>query len=242
VDLGKEADDVVLTDNEVSPYDELRSGLIMGRWKSGERLAPQSLKKELTCSSSVLRDALLQLAGEGLIVLEKNLGFRAVTQTPKAFQDVAHLRLLLELDAVALALEKGDFDWELNLSAAYQKLAHVEKQICKTRDVEKFVSHWAVLDWEFHSTLMSACGSEIMMRAYRLAFDMFRMHSVAAFPDFGFRWEKTTNEHKMIYEAAVERNHDACKKALAAHTAVYLEQPDTDEPTPRAKSKSKKVS
>ena len=68
-----------MTNNSTEPYEVLRSGLIWGRWKSGERLIPQHLKDEFGCTSSVLREAMLRLAGEGFVISEKNQGFRAVT-------------------------------------------------------------------------------------------------------------------------------------------------------------------
>lgn len=214
------------------PYEILRQGLIWGRWKSGERLIPDHLKKELDCTSSVLREALIRLSGEGLIISEKNRGFRAVSHSQEAFRSAAHLRLILEREASRLALVKGDFEWELSLSAAYQKLAHVETQMCRTKDVEKYAPHWSKLDWEFHSTLMSACNSNILMRSYKSAFDTFRMYSVAAFPDFGFGWEVTMREHKAIYEAAIERNIENCVIAIETHVTMYQDDNRSDQPLP----------
>ena len=225
-------------EQQVSAYDYLRQGLIVGRWKSGEHLVPARIKQQLSCSGSVLRDAMLQLAGEGLIILEKNHGFRAVVHTKEAFRDAAHLRLTLEREAVKLALTRGDFDWELDLSAAFQKLAHVEKQMCAKADVTHYVERWATLDWEFHETLMRGAGSDIMTRVYRLAFDTFRMYSIQAFPDFGFRWEETASEHKAIYEAAVSRNQHTCAAAVKKHIAVYYSEIETATPTDVATTQS----
>lgn len=228
-----------MKDEGTSPYEELRQGLIMGRWKSGERLIPQRLKKELDCTGSILREALLRILGEGLIVSEKNMGFRAVTHSSSMFRDAAHLRLILEREAVSLAIAKGDFDWELNLSAAYQKLAHVETQMCKTKDTEKYAMHWSRLDWEFHSTLMQACESEILMKAYASAFDTFRMYSNAEFPDYGFGWEVTISEHKAIYESAVVRDTEACVAAIEAHLTVYHDKNRSDKPMPTKAEQAK---
>lgn len=215
-----------------TPYEALRQGLIWGRWRSGERLIPQHLKEELNCTSSVLREAMLRLAGEGLMVSEKNLGFSAVVHSKKTFREAAHLRLILEREAAELSLERGDFDWELALTAAYQKLAYVERQMVETGDVKGLVRHWSLQDWEFHSTLMSACGSELLMRTYKSAFDTFRMYAVAEIPDFGFGREVTINEHKAIYEAAVSRDISKCLAAIETHVTVYQDKNRSDTPLP----------
>ncbi len=224
--------DCSMKPDKESPYETLRQGLIYGRWKSGERLIPQHLKDELNCTSSVLREAMLRLAGEGLIVSEKNLGFRAVTHSQGTFREAAHLRLLLEREAAELSLERGDFHWELALTAAYQKLAYVERQMNDSGDVARFVQHWSLQDWEFHRTLMSACDSELLMRAYKTAFDTFRMYAVSEIPEFGFGREVTMSEHKDIYDAAINRDIAQCITAIETHVTVYQNKNRSDTPLP----------
>lgn len=214
------------------PYDALRTGLIWGRWKSGERLIPQHLKDEFGCTSSVLREAMLRLAGEGFVVSEKNHGFRAVAHSEETFREAAHLRLVLEREAAELSLKKGDFDWEMALSAAYQKLAYVEKQMMTTGDAEKYVRHWSIQDWEFHATVMSACGSELLMKAYRSAFDTFRMYAVSTFPNYGFSQDITAQEHLDIYETAIARDVPGCVAAIERHLTLYKDGNRTADPLP----------
>lgn len=221
-----------MTNDATNPYETLRTGLIWGRWKSGERLIPQHLKQELGCTSSMLREAMLLLAGEGLVVSEKNHGFRAVAHSEDTFREAAHLRLILEREAVELSLQHGDFDWEVSLSAAYQKLAYVEKQMMESNDADKYVRHWSLQDWEFHSTVMSACGSELLMRAYKSAFDTFRMYAVATFPNYGFSQEITAREHLDIYETAINRDVPGCIRAIETHLTLFKNGNRTRDPLP----------
>lgn len=221
-----------MTNETSNPYDALRAGLIWGRWKSGERLIPKHLKDEFGCTSSVLREAMLRLAGEGLVISETNLGFRAVTHSHETFREAAHLRLVLEREAVEMSLSKGDFDWEMSLSAAYQKLAYVEKQMMLTDDTEKYVRHWSLQDWEFHSTVMSACGSLLLMRAYKSAFDTYRMYAVATFPDYGFSQMITADEHLNIYNAAIDRDVVGCIRAIETHLTLFKDGNRSNDPLP----------
>ncbi|MFK7854951.1 MAG: GntR family transcriptional regulator [Granulosicoccus sp.] len=221
-----------MSDDTVLPYEALRQGLIWGRWKSGERLAPQRLKEEFNCSSSVLREAMLRLASEGLMVSEKNLGFSAVTHSKDTFREAAHLRLILEREAAELSLKQGDFDWELALTAAYQKLAYIEQQMTEKGDISGLVRHWSIHDWEFHHTLMSACGSSLLLRAYKSAFDVFRMYAVAEIAEFGFGREVTMREHKSIYDAAISRDIPGCLSAIEAHVIIYQDKNRSNKPLP----------
>jgi DNA-binding GntR family transcriptional regulator len=221
-----------MTKELTDPYDALRTGLIWGRWSSGERLIPQHLKQEFGCTSSVLREAMLRLAGEGFVVSEKNLGFRAVAHTQETFREAAHLRLVLEREAVGLSLANGDFDWEVALSAAHQKLAYVEKQMMGTSDAKQYVRHWSLQDWEFHSTVLSACGSALLMRAYKSAFDTFRMYAVSAYPNYGFSQDITAKEHLDIYETAIARDVPGCIAAIERHLTLYEGGNRTADPLP----------
>lgn len=99
-------------------------------------------------------------------------------------------------------------------------------------DIEKYVQHWSVQDWEFHYTLMSACDSTLLMRAYKTAFDTFRMYAAAHIADFGFGREVTMNEHKAIYEAAVKRDIEGCLAAIETHVTLYQDKNRSETPLP----------
>ena len=221
-----------MSDAVTDPYEALRTGLIWGRWKSGERLVPQHLKDEFGCTNSVLREAMLRLAGEGFVVSEKNHGFRAVAHSHETFLEAAHLRLVLEREAVELSLTKGDFDWEIDLSASHQKLAYVERQMMKSNEAHKYVRHWSMQDWDFHATVMKACGSELLMSAYKSAFDTFRMYAVSSIPNYGFGQDITAKEHLDIYETAINRDVPGCIAAVEQHLNLDKRQIQLAEPLP----------
>jgi len=202
------------------PYEGLRDGLIWGRWKSGERLKPQHLKDEFGCTKAALREALLRLAGEGLVEAEKHLGFRATEHSEDTFRQAAHLRQLLEREGARLALAQGDFDWEMALNAAHNNLAYVETQMQAQADVNAYLKRWSRQDWLFHSTLLSACGSKMLMQAYKSAYDTFRMYAVSQIPRSGFS-QVTQAEHLAIYDAAIARDTDRCLAAITAHLTLY---------------------
>lgn len=218
--------------DRANPYETLRTGLIWGRWKSGQRLIPKHLKTELNCTSSALREALLRLVGEGFVESTMNFGFRAVMYSEDDFRQAAHLRLILELEAVDIALLKGDFDWEIELSAAYNKLAYIENQMHGLEDVSEHIKRWSLQDWEFHETLLAACGSNVLMRAYKLAYDTFRMYAVSQIANFGYTPGATIDEHEAIYKSAIARDRKACARAIRAHLTLYKNNNRSNEPLP----------
>lgn len=221
-----------MTTDTQSTYEMLRHGLIWGRWQSGERLIPLHLKEEFGCTSSVLREAMLRLAGEGLIVSQKNHGFSAVAHSRETFREAAHMRLVLEREAVELSLKNGDFEWEIAVTSAHRKLAHVEQQMMNADGASHYVRHWSLQDWEFHSTLMQACGSELLMKTYKTAFDTFRMYAVAEIENFGFSPQVTAKEHQDIHDAAINRDLSACIAAVETHVTLFCDGNRSSEPMP----------
>jgi DNA-binding GntR family transcriptional regulator len=220
---------------EQTPYEALRSGLIWGRWKSGERLMPPHLKKELGCTGSALREALIRLSGEGFVEANTNFGFRACVQSESVFRQAAHLRLILECEAATLSVQNGDFDWEMLLNASHNKLNYIENQMLKADDIGPYIQRWSLQDWEFHHALLSACGSELLMRAYQDSYDKFRMYAVSEISNFGFSGKITIGEHKDIYDAAISKDVPATIRALKNHLVLYQDENRSNQPMPTKK-------
>lgn len=221
-----------------SIYETLREGLIWGRWRSGEQLKPQHLKEELNCTSGVLREALLRLSGEGMVLLVKNAGFRVASYDENTFREAAHLRLLLECEAAELAVKRGDFEWEMAVNTAHHNLAYIEDQMATADDITPFVQRWSQLDWAFHSAVLSACGSKLLMRRYRSVYDTFRMYAAAQIDEFGFIVPGTINEHRAIFDTAIQRDVDGCIEAIKAHLRFYH---DESRSTERLRMKTSKA-
>ena len=74
----------------------LRSSIMEGRMKGGERLREQELCEQLGISRSTLREALRTLEAERLISIEPHRGPTVIRITEKAAQDLYALRALLE--------------------------------------------------------------------------------------------------------------------------------------------------
>ena len=201
--------------------ERLRDDLIFGTWPPGERLRPQSLRERYDTTSGTLREALIRLAGEGLVDVEEQRGFSTIRPTPETFHEVRHLRLVLECEGARLAIRKGDLEWEADLNAAHHRLAHIEHRMRDADDLRQYIQMWSRHDQAFHVALMSACGSDLLMREHARIYERFRMHVVAELHHWGFRGELNVEEHGAILAAALERDAETCCTALDAHLAIY---------------------
>ena len=199
----------------------LREDLIFGTWKPGERLRPQALRERYDTTSGTLREALIRLAGEGLVEMEEQRGFSTMRPTPETFHQVRHLRLLIECEGARLSILRGDLEWEADLNAAHHRLAHIEHRMRDADDLAEHIQMWSRHDQAFHEALMAACGSDLLKREHERVYERFRMHVVAELQQWGFRGALNVEEHGAILAAALDRDAAACAAALDAHLAIY---------------------
>lgn len=201
--------------------ERLREDLIFGTWQPGERLRPQAMRERYGTTASVLREHLLRLSGEGLVALEEQRGFSAIRPDAQSFFEVRHLRLLLECEGARLSIRNGDLEWEAELAAAHHKLAHIEHRMRDSNDLRAHIEMWSRHDQAFHTALLAACGSDLLLREHARVYERFRLHVVAELRSWGYRGIVNVEEHGAILEAALARDPAACCAALDAHLAIY---------------------
>lgn len=84
---------------------EIRRGIVSGSIKPGDKLTEVKLSSMLNVSRPTIREALTQLAQEGLLIQEPYRGLRVATLDPAAILDIARTRMALDMLAVASILE-----------------------------------------------------------------------------------------------------------------------------------------
>ena len=82
--------------------EQLRTAIITGRLAEGEVVSAPALGVTLGVSATPVREAMMDLAREGLVETLKNKGFRVTTMSESDLDDLAQIRLLLEPPAMRL--------------------------------------------------------------------------------------------------------------------------------------------
>jgi len=136
------ADDVV---------DRLRQAIYSGRLAPDFRLREETLAEFLGVSRGPIREALLQLEREGLVIKEPNRGATVARLAREDLEEVYSLRMALELFAVRQAIRKG----QLKHFDDMQKIVDA-----MTTAVERGidVQEAARLDVEFHEIMYQAAS------------------------------------------------------------------------------------
>ena len=98
-------------------FEQLRSDILHNRLDPGSRLRFKDLRERYHSGLSPLREALMRLVSEGLVVLEDHKGFRVAPVSREEMQDIANTLLELEALAIRMAVKKGDDRWEADIVA-----------------------------------------------------------------------------------------------------------------------------
>ena len=134
--------------------EQLRNDILHCRLKPNARLLFRDLRAMYGSGMSPLREALMRLASEGLVVLEDHKGFRVAPASRSELTDIAETRCELEALAVRLAIERGDDAWRRTIEARFAALSDKPTYDRDGRlDLE-----WELRHDAFHRSLYAACG------------------------------------------------------------------------------------
>ena len=199
-------------------YDLIKKDIIFGKLEQSSKLKLDTLKNIYNASLSTIRETLNRLASEGFVVAEEQRGFFVNSFSRNDLIEIANLRVLLECHAIKLSIGRGDTDWEGNLVASYHKLHLLEKKMEK--DNAKFKEEWKKYDWEFHLALISNCGSENLLTLHSILYDKYIRYQMAVIT---YRGKDAEEEHKKIFEAALNRDPETASNILETHITKGLE-------------------
>jgi DNA-binding GntR family transcriptional regulator len=199
-------------------YRRIRGDILFGRLPPGRKLKLDRLRDDYAASVSTLREVLSRLSSEKLVVAEGQRGFEVAPVSARNLKEIAALRQLLEGTALAQSFEHGDVEWEGRVVAAHYKLALMEERMeAGDRGATEL---WKQYDWQFHQTLISACGSRLLMETHAAIFDKYLRYQIVA---LGFRSGVAAQEHKLLLEAALRRDAEGAREVLSVHVTGGVE-------------------
>lgn len=194
-------------------YDFLREDIVTCRLKPDERLRLEELRERYGVGSGSLREALMRLEAEGLVLLEPNKGFRVLPISREHLLDV--MRARAEMDALCLkwSLQDGGVEWESALVGALHRLKRFSKKSSASQ-----ASHddWHTAHHAFHFALISGCNSAIFRSFHSALSDHVERYvaisvSIDDFP------RDDISEHEEIVGAILDHDSEAAVGLLRAH-------------------------
>ena len=201
-----------------SAYRRIRSDIIFGVLAPRQKLRLERVSESYGTSIPTLRELLNRMCAEGLIVAEGQRGFEVAPVSAEDFRQVAELRLLLENHALEQSFGAGDLDWEGRVVSAHHKLGVMEKRMLEGHRQNQEL--WKQCDWDFHHSLISACGSDVLLTAHAAAYDRYLRYQMIAVV---FRGEIAAREHQALLEAALVRDWRRAQAIMESHIRGCVE-------------------
>lgn len=176
--------------------------VFQGRLRAGQHLATQQLADQFGVSHTPIREALISLAGIGVIDLVPNRGAIVRRVVAKDVREIFQVRRALECEAVRSACGRVDVAALESLSDDLTRLMAVKNKFT-LRSVEK-ARH---IDTRLHDLICSSCGNGFLGKEISRLKTLFR-----AFRDLAWEHDTSQNDFRRVAEETGE--HLAIVKAL----------------------------
>jgi DNA-binding GntR family transcriptional regulator len=193
--------------------DILRNAILDGSLKPGQPLHENALAQELSVSRSPVREALLQLERERLLVSRPNRPAVVRRPSPREIGQVYTIRSALEGIAARWAAENAP---PVFVSQLIQKAEELnEATIAAERDADPRV---VAMAFDFHSAIAQAAGSLELQQQLQSLCNQIKFVMAAGLASLTRRRaEEIHAEHLALIAAIAERDGDRAEQLAAAH-------------------------
>jgi DNA-binding GntR family transcriptional regulator len=187
--------------------ESLLADVFAGRLHAGQHLVTQDLAERFGVSHTPIREALISLAGSGIIDLLPNRGAVVREVTAKEVREVCSVRRVLECEAVRRACGRIDL-------RMLEKLAADLRQLAERPDHSdpKYIERARAVDSRLHDTIAAACDNAFLARELARLKTLFR-----AFRDVSWAYVRSRNDFRRLADEAHE--HLAIVESLQAGDA-----------------------
>lgn len=184
-------------------YQTLRRMILDKALRSGGPVVEGRLAEELNISRTPMREALLRLEGEGLLVRAGARSYSVRFVSAQEYFQAMKVRELLEAEAIGLAIGKID-------KKIVQQLI---KKIKALSSGQQEQAHWQ-LDDQVHTMMARASGNDVLAHMIDLVRTNSRLFELVT--PFN-RIEEDRAEHLAILEAYLADNAEASRAAVRTH-------------------------
>ena len=185
-------------------YLELRGRILTRRLPAGQQLVEERLARSLELSRTPLREALIRLLGEGLLVKLEGGSYAVRRITASEYFQSMKVRLLLEPEAATRAAGRIDESEAQALETIITSLAAHHHQV---------EAHWAADD-RLHSLIAEASGNVVLARTIAFARTPARLFELTNPFE---RVAVDAAEHLLILHAAMHGDGKAAGRAMQQH-------------------------
>lgn len=193
-------------------YRRLRRAIMACELLPGTRLKVMEIAASEQVSPGAVREALSRLSTEHLVVAEHQRGFRVSHLSTLDMADLYATRAALESDLVARSTSLAMPVWIDTLGRANAALAAASANLAPTEQD-------AMLHENFHSALVSGCGSTWSIRLFSTVYTASERYRRYAYRYLTSN-RNAADEHDAIFAAAVAGRVAEVRTLVFEHTML----------------------
>lgn len=189
--------------------DTLRRAILDGRLAGGTRLVQSEIADALDVSTTPVREALRDLAAEGLIRLDAHRGGVVHELSLGELQEIYHLRVLLEPEALRKA-------WPRLTDDIVEEVAKINDRMHDAQTP----SEWVELNADFHTTVLNLAQAPRLLAILGSLTAPWTMYVSASLAADAQNQERAAKGHEEILAALRDRDLDAAITASIEHLSI----------------------
>ncbi|HWX63032.1 GntR family transcriptional regulator [Bradyrhizobium sp.] len=187
----------------------IRGLIITGQMQADQLYSVPRLATDLGVSATPVREALLDLAREGLLEPVRNRGFRVVSLSSNELNDIFAIRVLLEVPSIADIARAG-------LSAPQKEqlhnLAAATKRAADAGNLIEFLE----ADRKFHVGLIATLGNKPLADLVDTLRDRVRLNGFKSGSSSGYIVQ-SANEHFQLLDCLAQRDETGAVAVMRRH-------------------------
>jgi DNA-binding GntR family transcriptional regulator len=189
----------------------LRQGILSGRLPGGTRLVQAELASHFGVSNTPVREALRQLATEGLVQFDSYRGAEVLTPTQEDTEQVYEVLALLEPVIARKAAAKVSKEQLAELTSIHEAMK-------KTTEI----SDWVPLNRAFHGLIHDAADSARLASIVGGLMDASTVQVATVIRTGLVGIDRSNSEHERLLKALAKGDGDRAASVMAKHIEATL--------------------
>jgi DNA-binding GntR family transcriptional regulator len=184
----------------------LRASLVAGEMRPGVVYSAPTLAERFGLSPTPVREAMLDLAKEGLVTAVRNKGFRVTELSDRDLDEITEVRALIEVPTVARIAASPEGAEEL------RPLAEAIVTAAERRDILGYIE----ADHTFHLELLALAGNAHLVGVVRELRHRSRLYGVPSLAERG-ELLPSAREHLQLLDLVTAGDVQAAETLMLHH-------------------------
>ena len=186
----------------------LRAALITGEMLPGETYSVPAIAEKFGISATPVREAMLDLTKDGILVALPNKGFQVVATSAETLRQLTEIRLLHEI-RVTVEIAKAITPKQV---ARLREVAVAIQEFAQQNDLMNFIE----MDRIFHSGILELSGNPMLVQVADQFRSRARIHALPYILESG-QLEASALEHIQLLDAMDRRDLETVAKVMEHH-------------------------